>query len=195
MLGEGCACRCVSSPDRNFKQESQWSPVKNSKGQTAPCCSCAISTIFPVLSAHKCVSSWMIVFSTGRFTFAKTTLSCNKTYSNWRYGQDSGGWSSKLGNDISWAYAASHPTYTPWKTTSWSKSHQSPTSEFISLGICLDPNTWAPSPKKQPPASAYWEEREVLSRRMQKNSLIPGPGQVGSWVQCCGLGSIPTEKH
>ena len=74
----------------------------------------------------------------GRFTFAKTTLSSSKTYSNWRYGQDSGGWSSTLGNDISWAYAASHPTYTPWKTTSWSKSHQSPTSEFISLGICLE---------------------------------------------------------
>ena len=29
----------------------------------APCCSCAISTIFPVLSDHKCVSSRMTVFS------------------------------------------------------------------------------------------------------------------------------------
>ena len=39
-------------------------------------------------------------------------------YSSWRYGQDSGGWSSTLGNAISWVYAASHPTYTPWKITS-----------------------------------------------------------------------------
>ena len=102
----------------------------------APCCSCAISTIFPVLSDHKCVSSRMTVFSTGRSTLAKTTSSCSKTYSSWRHGQDSEGWSAP-GNAISWVYAASHPTYTPWKTTSWSKSHQSPTLEFISPRICL----------------------------------------------------------
>ena len=43
MLGEGC----VSSLDRNFKQESQWSPVKNSKGQTA------LATVFVLKTTNK----------------------------------------------------------------------------------------------------------------------------------------------
>ena len=48
-----------------------------------PCCSCAISTIFRVLSDHKCVSSRVTVFSAGRSTLAKTTSSCSKTYKIW----------------------------------------------------------------------------------------------------------------
>ena len=36
---------------------------------------------------------------------------------------------------------------------------------------------------------------EVLSRRMQKNSLPGRPGLVGSWIQCCGLGSTDTNRE
>ena len=46
--------------------------------------------------------------------------------SSWRYGRRlgmCGGWSSTPRNATSWVYAASHPTYTPWKTRSWNESH------------------------------------------------------------------------
>lgn len=73
-----------------------------------PCCSCARSTIFPVLSNHKCISSWITVFSSGRFTLAKTRSSCSNTYTAVRdMGRTVGDkFNARKCCFISWVYAA-----------------------------------------------------------------------------------------
>ena len=70
-----------------------------------------------------------------------------------------------------------------------------PTLEFSSPTICPGLNTLAPSPKKRTPASACWEETWGPVQKNAEEQPIPGPSQVSSWIQCCGLESTPTERH
>ena len=171
----------------------------------APCCSCAISTIFPVLSDHKCASSQMTVFSTGRFTLTKTTPSCTEQdlpCSSWRYGRPGDVWGMKFNATKCYIMSLRSKSSHLYSLENQILK-QVPLIPYLGVQLSDENLSWfehiSTITKKANSCLGLLRRnlRSCPEESVQKNSLS-GSGQVSSWIpwqHCGGLGSIPTERH